>query len=135
MTLKKHNIITKMQQLEFIFKLNFWKRILQSLHRVSQVLQNKDVNFKTCRSVWIISWPTVYFLRWIWKILSNWKDYKAAQTEMYQKESTQWQMYWNYIRVPERNFILPPFKQFLTNLKLRWDIQRNIRFFSKWYAT
>lgn len=47
--IKETNILLqkKMQQLEFIFKLNFWKRILQSLHRVSQVLQNKDVNFKT----------------------------------------------------------------------------------------
>lgn len=38
------NIAYWMQQLEFVFMLNFW--ILHNFHRVNQVLQNNDVNLK-----------------------------------------------------------------------------------------
>ena len=31
------NIANKMQELEFVFMLNFWNEILQNFHRVSQV--------------------------------------------------------------------------------------------------
>ncbi len=43
-----NNIENKMQELEFIFMLNFWDEILQNFHRVSKVLKNEDANLKTC---------------------------------------------------------------------------------------
>ena len=43
-----NNIANKMQELEFIFILNFWNEILQNFSRVSRVLHNEDVNLKTC---------------------------------------------------------------------------------------
>ena len=36
-----------MQELEFVFMLNFWNEIFQTFYRGSQVLQNEDVNLKT----------------------------------------------------------------------------------------
>ena len=43
-----------MQELEFIFVLNFWNEILQNIHKVSQVLQNEDVNLKTCVDLYVL---------------------------------------------------------------------------------
>ncbi|KAG7154647.1 putative Zinc finger MYM-type protein 1-like 9, partial [Homarus americanus] len=47
-----NNIANKMQELEFVFMLNFWNEILQNFHRVSQILQNEDVNLKTCADLY-----------------------------------------------------------------------------------
>lgn len=47
-----NNIASKMQELEFVFMLNFWGEILQNFHRVSKVLQNEDVNLKTCADLY-----------------------------------------------------------------------------------
>ncbi|XP_038649470.1 LOW QUALITY PROTEIN: zinc finger MYM-type protein 1-like [Scyliorhinus canicula] len=48
-----NNIADKMQELEFVFMLNFWNEILHIFHRVSQVLQNEDVNLKTCADLYV----------------------------------------------------------------------------------
>ncbi len=47
-----NNTANKMQELEFVFMLNFWDEILQNFHRVSKVLQNEDVNLKTCSDLY-----------------------------------------------------------------------------------
>lgn len=47
-----NNIANKMQELEFVFMLNFWDEILQNFHRVSQVLQNEEVNLQTCADLY-----------------------------------------------------------------------------------
>ncbi len=47
-----NNISNKMQELEFVFMLNFWDDILQNFHRVSKVLQNEDMNLKTCAALY-----------------------------------------------------------------------------------
>ncbi len=47
-----NNIANKMQELEFVFMLNFWDEIFQNFHRVSKVLQNEDVNLKTCSDLY-----------------------------------------------------------------------------------
>ena len=41
-----------MQELEFVFMLNFLDEILHNFYRVSQVLQNEDVNSKTCADLY-----------------------------------------------------------------------------------
>ena len=50
-----NNIANKMQELEFIFRLNFWNEISKKFHRVSQVLRNENVNLKTYADLWINS--------------------------------------------------------------------------------
>lgn len=47
-----NNIANKMQELEFVFLLNFWDEILYNFHKVSQVLQNEYVNLKTCSDLY-----------------------------------------------------------------------------------
>ena len=47
------NIADKMQQPEFVFMLNFCNEILQNFYRVSQVLQNEDVNLETCADLYV----------------------------------------------------------------------------------
>ena len=47
-----NNIANKMQELEFVFMLNFWNEIFQNFPRVSQVHQNENVNFKTCTDLY-----------------------------------------------------------------------------------
>ena len=47
-----NNIVNKMQELEFVFMLNFWDEILQNFLSVSQVLENEVVNLKTCTDLY-----------------------------------------------------------------------------------
>ena len=42
-----------MQELEFVFKLDFFNEILQNFHRTNKVLQNEDVNLKTCANLYV----------------------------------------------------------------------------------
>lgn len=46
------NIANKMQELEFVFMLIFWDEILQHFRRTSKVLQNEDVDLKTCADLY-----------------------------------------------------------------------------------
>jgi len=82
-----------MQELELIFMLNFRNEILQNFHRVSQVLQNEDVNLKTCADLngsladQLCTSRVVFEIYAAAKELLSDVDYKAAQ--IYQKEDTQ----------------------------------------------
>ena len=49
---EENNIADKMQELEFVFMLIFWNEILLNFHRVSQPLQSKDVDLKTCADLY-----------------------------------------------------------------------------------
>ena len=42
-----------MQGLELVFMLNLWNEILQNFHRVNKVLQNEDVDLKTCADLYV----------------------------------------------------------------------------------
>ena len=42
-----------MQGLELVFMLNLSNEILQNFHRVSKVLQNEDVDLKTCADLYV----------------------------------------------------------------------------------
>ena len=48
-----NNIADKIQEIESAFMLNFWNETLQNFHWVSQVLQKKDVNLKTCANLYV----------------------------------------------------------------------------------
>ena len=41
-----------MQELEFTFMLIFWEGILQHFHMVCQVLQNEQMNLKSCADLY-----------------------------------------------------------------------------------
>ncbi|XP_038637303.1 zinc finger MYM-type protein 1-like [Scyliorhinus canicula] len=71
-----NNIADKMQELEFVFMLNFWNEILQNFHRVSQVLQNEDVNLKTCADLYVLLADKLCTSR------DEFERYEAATKEM-----------------------------------------------------
>ena len=80
-----NNIANKIQEREFIM-LNFWNEILKHFLRVSQVLQNEDVNLKNMWNLCGSLADQLYSTRWIRKIWSSYKgilpdvDYKAVRT-------------------------------------------------------
>ena len=101
-----------------------------------------------CRSVLIISWPTVHFTRWIWMTWSSSKEmlpdvyYKAVQTcKRIRNMAPNEGIYQKYIWIPEINL----YYHLLHNCWQTWnwdekkrrDRQRNIReiLFSKWCAS
>ena len=48
-----NNISYKMQELEFVFMLNFWNNICRTFTEyISKVLQNEDINLETCANLY-----------------------------------------------------------------------------------
>ena len=104
--------------------LNFWTEILQNFHRV---LQNENVNLKTCAGVYgslpdQVCTSRDKFERYeaATKEMLPDVDYKAVQTHKCIRKKVP-----NDGDVPEvcliarDNFVSPTFTQLLTNLKLR----------------
>ena len=47
------NIANKMQELEFVFMLNFWNEILQKFHKTSKCLQSESAILQTCADLYL----------------------------------------------------------------------------------
>jgi len=117
-----NNIADNMQEIEFVFMLNFWNEILLNFHRVRKVLQNEDVNLKTCADLYVSLASRDEFEKYEKKMqrkcyqmlitrqlqLTNISERRYPTTEIHQK----------HIRMPEINFLSTPFTQLLTNLQL-----------------
>ena len=76
-----------MQELEFAFMLIVWEEILQHFHRVSQALQNKHVNLKSCIDLYSSLADYLHASRNEWKKIEEavkevipGVDYKATLT-------------------------------------------------------